>query len=154
MNVLALKPFWNKTKVSCIWADLPCQVIGVCNVGILDSDMSMGKLPKISHTCLIISVPVCPTLQTSELLHLKNQVVLHWSGSQKLSKLLLCDVWELLKVTFECKVEEHRYQIFKVLSLESNISALCEQKRGKSTSKTLYLKANFVDLQLSSLQGL
>lgn len=154
MNVVALKPLWNKTKVSCIWTDLYYQVIVVCHAGILHSDMSMEKLSKISHTCLMISVPLCSALQTSELLHQKDQVVLHWNGSQKLSKLLPYDVWELLKVSFECRDEKHRSQIFKILSLESDISALCQQKRGKSSSKTVYLKANFTDLQLSSLQGL
>lgn len=99
--------------------------------------MSMKRLPKISHTCLMISVPVCPALQTSELFYRKGQVVLHWSVSQKLSKLLFCDVWELLNVTLECRDEEHRSQVFKVLSLERDISAVCEQKRGKSRSKTV-----------------
>lgn len=153
MNAVALKPFWNKTKVSCIWTDLLCQVIGVYNVGILHSDMSMEKLPKIFHICLMISVPVHPSLQTSELLHWKDQVVLHLSESQKLSKLLLCDVREPLNVTFECR-DEHRSQVFKVLSLERDISILCERKRGKSSSKSVYLEANFAELQQSSLQGL
>lgn len=56
MSVVALKLFGIKYNSLLHLDQLPVPAFGICNVEIVDADLSVKKLPKISYTYLLISV--------------------------------------------------------------------------------------------------